>query len=292
MTILLKYFKKILLVLAITSMFMVNAVAGTIQIPANTKIYVETLQEVVGKKKNLQKGQFVRASVWRDVVVNGATVIRAGTPVLVRVDSIKGPKVAGIKGKLSLGAYETTLVNNQPLQLTGGYQKKGKGRIALSATLAAVIFLPLIFIPGKKAKLPAGTVFDAYTDRTITVNVDSNSGVRTINLSGVSEPLIQAEVLYDEILKQEKPTVFPFKIVLAGRESPTFKIDVINGKQIDPIDLKVISTKTIDNTTETYAEVKIKRLAKEFQKGINTIEVSTIINDARVSEELILDIQF
>ena len=41
----------------------------------------------------------------------------------------------------------------------------GANHTALAVTLCALVAWPLIFIKGKKAELPPGTIFDAYTDR-------------------------------------------------------------------------------------------------------------------------------
>ena len=46
--------------------------------------------------------------------------------------------------------------------LTGGYLKEGKGRVALSASLSALVSWPLIFINGETAKLPVGTPMQVY----------------------------------------------------------------------------------------------------------------------------------
>lgn len=97
--------------------------AESVAIPAQTLVYVETDQPVSGKKKHTQEGQIVRATIWRDVQVGGRTVIKAGTPVLVRVDTLKGAKIAGIKGKMSLGAYDTTAIDGTKVDLSGGYFK-------------------------------------------------------------------------------------------------------------------------------------------------------------------------
>jgi hypothetical protein len=269
-----------------------TALAETITIPAGTRIYVETNQDVVGKKKRTSVGQIVRASVWRDVIIDGQIIIKGGTPVLVRVDSIKGAKVAGIKGKMSLGAYETTLVDGTPVQLSGGYYKEGKGRIALVASLAGIVFLPLIFIKGKAAKLPSGTVFDAYIDRTVTVEVPGykKSG-RSIDLTSVLGQSFYAEVLYDELEAVEKPKVFSFAIQAPVGNSGEFIIDKVNGETIKALKLTANLTGAEEGMEFWHGEVDIKKLGKKFQKGINTFEIATTIEGERVATEIVLDIQ-
>lgn len=269
-----------------------QALAEQITVPANTRVYVETKERVSGKKKHTSEGQIVRAGVWRDVVVDGRTAIEAGTPVLVRVDSLKGAKIAGIKGKMSLGAYETTLVDDTTVQLSGGYFKEGKGRIALAASLGWLLFFP-IFIKGKAADVPNGTVFDAYLDHNTVVDLaDLPQAPRLVDLSGVLDDGFAVEVLYDELEGVEKPEFFAFSIRSPAAGSGEFSIDTVNGEGIKPIQVSA-TTEGMDGEVELYrGEVPIKTLAKQFRKGINTFEMATMVDGNRVAQEIVLDIQF
>lgn len=266
--------------------------AETLTIPAQTQVYIETDQPVSGKKKHTQEGQIVRATVWRDVEVDGRTVIKAGTPVLVRVDTLKGAKIAGIKGKMTLGAYDTTALDGTKVDLGGGYFKEGSGRIVLTATLAALVFLPLIFIKGKAAELPRGTVFDAYTKQATTIALSElkNIGPK-LNLSGSIGPRLDVAVLYDELEKAEKPEKFAFSIKSPKSAQGPFSIDKLNGVAIEPLPLDAKSTGTEGDVATWRGEVEIKKLGKEFKKGINTFEVATTIEGERVAKEVVLDIQ-
>lgn len=278
--------------LAIVTAFS-NATAQTVFVPSNTLIYVETDQPVSGKKKHTQEGQIVRANIWRDVEIDGRIVIKAGTPVLVRVDSIKGAKIAGIKGKMTLGAYDTTTVDGQRIDLGGGYFKEGKGRIALTATLAAVVFLPLIFIKGKSAELPRGTVFDAYTKQNVEIDVSNQKAPkRSINLGGAAGPRLGVEVLYAELEAAEKPEQFAFTITGPTAANGRFEIDTVNNVKIKPLALTTSIVSTEGEMSTWRGEIEIKKLGKEFKKGINSFEIATTLDSERVAEEVVLDIQF
>jgi hypothetical protein len=266
--------------------------AEIVTIPANTMVYVETDQPVSGKKKHTQVGQVVRASIWRDVQVDGIVVIDAGTPVLVRVDTLKGAKIAGIKGKMTLGAYDTIGVDRTTIDLGGGYYKEGKGRIALTATLAGIVFLPLIFMKGKSANLPRGTVFDAYTKRRVTINLgDQITPSQSVNLSGIMGPSLDVEVLYDELTSTDKPKYFSFAITAPVGSAGVFVVDTVNHVRVDEIGLETELTGEIDDREHWQGTVKIKKLGKVFKKGINTFEIVTTIDGERVSKEVVLDIQ-
>lgn len=270
-----------------------TAFAEPVTIPAQTMVYVETDQPVSGKTKHTQEGQVVRATVWRDVDVNGRTVVKAGTPVLVRVDTLKGAKIAGIKGKMTLGAYDTTAVDGSKVELGGGYLKEGSGRIALTATLAALVFLPLIFIKGKSADLPRGTVFDAFTKReTLVETADLGDVGPRLDLSKSIGPRLEVQVLYDELAASEKPENFVLEMRAPVGSTGEFVIDSVNGVKIDALAVESKSTGVVADVETWRGEIEIKKLGKEFKKGINTFGLATEVNGERLSDEVVLDIQF
>lgn len=265
------------------------AYAASVKLPTGTRVYVETKQELIGKGDRVQQGQSVRAVAWRDVVVNGHVLIAAGTPIIAKVDQYKRRQIAGVKGTMTIGAYETESVDGQAIQLSGGYHKEGKSRMALSITLGVLFILP-IFIPGKAAELPAGTIFDAYVDQSWQIDIGDTSGARKIDLSYMGAD-ISAELLYEKFEAQEKPKYFEFQITVPQDSSNNFVIDRINSEAIDPIKLKNISEVIEDDELIVNAQIKIKTLLKKFAKGINTIEIANIEGDERISTKLTIDIE-
>lgn len=223
------------------------------------------------------------------MVVNGHVLITAGTPVIAKVDQIKHRNIAGVKGTMTIGAYETESVDGQVIQLSGGYHKEGKSRMALSITLGVLFILP-IFIPGKAAELPAGTVFDSYIDRTWHIDVGETSRARKLNLSYMSSD-ISAELLYERFEEQEKPKYFEFEITIPSDSPQEFVIDRINSETVKPLKLKIVSGSVEDGEAVFIAQIKIKTLLKKFAKGINTIEISNLAGGERVSTKLTIDIE-
>ena len=274
----------------VTLLFQTTAFAGEVRLPTDTRVYVETTESIVAKGGRVHKGDLVRSKVWRDVVVGGSVVIAAGTPVISRVDDVSGRNIAGIKGKMTIGAYETESVDGQTIQLSGGYNKEGKGRMALSI-VGAVLFLPLIFIPGSAAELPAGSVFDAYVDRSWQINVKNAPKNRVIDLTSFSLDDISAELLYEKLAEQEKPKIFEFLIIIPDTAPRELVIDRINGEPIKPVKLKQVSEVIEDDEAIINATVKIKTLVKKFQKGINTIEIAYGEGEDRVATEVVVNIQ-
>ncbi len=270
-------------------LFQGQVYASMVRLPTDTRVYVETKQELIAKGDRVQQGQLVRSSVWRDVVVDGRILIAAGTPVIAKVDQVKHRSIAGVKGTMTVGAYETESTDGQTIQLSGGYHKEGKSRMALSITLGVLFILP-IFIPGTAAELPAGTVFDAYVDRSWQIDVGDTSAARIINLSFLDSE-IEAELLYDRLDEQEKPKYFEFEITVPVDASRKFVIDRINSEAIKPIKLKNISETVEDDEAVVNAQIKIKTLVKKFEKGINSIEISSLGGNERVSTKLIINIE-
>lgn len=265
------------------------AFASSVKLPTGTRVYVSTKQDLIGKGDQVQQGQSVRAEIWRDVVESGQVLIAAGTPVIAKVDQVKQRQIAGVKGSMTIGAYETEGVDGQTIQLSGGYHKEGKSRMALSITLGVLFILP-IFIPGKAAELPAGTVFDAYIDKSWDIEVGELPKTRKVNLSYLNAD-ISAELLYEKFEEVEKPKYFEFQITVPQDASSKFVIDKVNSEVIDPIKLKNISETIEDDELVVNAQVKIKTLLKRFAKGINTIEIAVIEGEERVSTKLIIDIE-
>jgi hypothetical protein len=265
------------------------AFATSVKLPTGTRVYVETKQDLIGKGDQVQQGQSVRAQVWRDVIVNGNVLIAAGTPIVAKVDQYKHRQIAGVKGSMTIGAYETESVDGQVIQLSGGYHKDGKSRMALSITLGVLFILP-IFIPGKAAELPSGTIFDAYIDKSWQIELGSSTPTRKIDLSYMDAD-ISAELLYEKFEEQEKPKYFEFQITVPEGASSKFVIDRINSEAIDPIKLKNITENVEDDELIVNTQVKIKTLLKKFAKGINTIEIANTEGDERIATKLIIDIE-
>jgi len=234
----------------------------------------------------------VPCSVWRDVELQGIVLVKAGTHGACKVESVKHSNIVGIKGKLVIAALDTSAVDGQPLQITGGYNKEGKSRMALSISLGVLIFLPLAFITGSPAELPEGTIFDGYSGPNMPVTVQGDAAAAPIiNLAGVIAPF-SAEVLLDDFTKPgAKPELFKIHVTKQGTLPTQLVIDNVNGRAVEPMPLDITESKTADGNADVIATIKIKTLAKQFQKGINRFEVAYSENGQRFATETILNIQ-
>ena len=269
-----------------------SAATGTKVLPEGTRVYFHLDQIVSGKRGEAEAGDIVQCSVWRDVELQGVVLVKGGTRGNCKVESVKHANIAGVKGKLVIAALDTKTADGQLLQLSGGYNKEGKSRMALSISLAALLLLPLIFITGSPAVLPEGTIFDAYSGPDVPVKVDYEvTAFPSINLAGVVAPYT-AEVLLDDFMVPDaKPEVFKIRITKDGALPSKFVIDSVNGKPVDALPLELGESKIVDGSSEVVGTIKIKTLAKHFQKGINRFEVAYTENGERKAVETILNIQ-
>jgi hypothetical protein len=261
--------------------------AETVSVPSGTRIFIELEQEVTSKKKHNRSGNIVRARVWRDVVVDGRTVVETGAYVFVKIGEITSAKVAGIKGHIELEALQVTAIDGSDIELTGGYDQSGKGRMALSISLAVFIFLPLIFIKGKQAKLPPGTLFDATVTNETEIKI-SDSQPPPVKPE-ITSPL-KVEVLY-EILEQqveEKITSIPLQIQMDGEPIYTAQITRVNDSKIKPIPLEIDDVSKVgDNIWVATATADLKPLGKHFTRGINRF----VVDVDGTTDEVMLDLE-
>jgi hypothetical protein len=270
----------------------VSAGTMTKMLPEGTRVYFRLDQVVSGKRGDAEEGDLVQCSVWRDVDLQGIVLVKAGTRGTCKVQSVKHANIVGIKGKLVIAALDTKTTDGQPLQLTGGYNKEGKSRMALSISLGVVLLLPLAFITGSPAILPEGTIFDAYSGPDVPVTVQGEaSNLPAISLGGLLLPLTADVLLDDFMIPNAKPEVFKIHITKQGALPAQFVIDSVNGKAVDALPLAVTESRLVDGGADVIATISIKTLAKHFQKGINRFEVAYTENGERTAVETILNIQ-
>jgi len=257
-------------------------VAETTTLPFGTVVYGYLAEKVRSKKKETSEGDLVRAYAWRDVIVDGRTVIKAGAPMMVKVAKLKKAKFAGIKGKLELEALEVETVDGNKVALSGGYDKSGKGRKALSISLAALVVWPAIFIKGKQAVLEEGTVFDAMVAQEREIDVPSDSP-RKITIAKD----LEVEVLYDDMDPEGKSKILPVTIKRCEGEMESAEVVTVNEQEITPIGVDIAALVEDSGCVTADASIDLEALAEHFTKGINRFEIE--VEGERA--EVILDIE-
>lgn len=270
------------------------AVASTADrvLPSGSRIYLVTDKEVSSKRGESEVGMTVPCRVWRDVEHEGTVFIKGGANASCRVDKVKRSNMGGTEGKISLAGLDARSVDGQNIMLSGGYNKEGSGRKAVVWTVGLLLLWPVLFVPGGAAELPPSTVFDVTTVNDLTLKGEPGAAPpRRVNLSGLAGSALSAEAMIDDLLAQQKPETLRLKLSKDAPLPGKLVIDSVNGKSVDAIPVQITSPKEADGTAEAVGEIKLKPLAKHFQKGINRFEVAWQDGGERKATEVILDVQ-
>ncbi|MEO0423514.1 MAG: hypothetical protein AAF184_14350 [Pseudomonadota bacterium] len=262
-----------------------TASAVEITVPAGTTVYAELDQKVTSKKRAFAVGDIVDARVWRDVQIDGRTVFEAGAPMTVRISDLQHKRIAGRKGDIELEAVSVQAVNGQTINLDGGYDKKGKHRMALAASLAFFVAWPTIFLKGKDAVLEPGTVFDAEVEGNQRLVLEGVSAATQLRLGDGPQTDVSAEVLYDRMGEKERN--LPLAITSCQVDLQPPRVLTVNDQSIEAIDAEVQNTRESDGCSEYAATVDLKVLGKHFTKGINRFEIGSAGHVA----EVVLDVE-
>ncbi|HUO67313.1 MAG TPA: hypothetical protein VMV37_07245 [Gammaproteobacteria bacterium] len=259
------------------------ASAATLTIPSGTKLYGELEQQITSNEKEFSVGQKVQGRVWRNVTVNGQIVIAAGAPMVLQISSITRRKIAGRGGDVKVAAMSVTAVDGSEINLDGGYDKSAGNRIALAASLSALVLWPLIFIRGKEAVLDVGTVFDASVPANTNVGV-ADDRPRTIRIQHASN--LAVDVLYDEV--EEKSKALPMKLTMCDQAwVTTASVTQVNEKDVPALALELGSPTAEGQCSSARATVGMKELSAHFARGINRFTVSA----GSESVEVVLDVE-
>lgn len=294
-----KIFLKLLLVFLVGGFLPVAQGALKVNIPFGTPVF-GVLDERVTSGGKLHKderrpgepkkiapsrvGKIVRAHVWKDVVVNGFTVIKAGAPMVGRVSRVTKPKIAGRGGKLEVAAVTATAVDGTQISLEGGYDNSGHSRVVSTAVMAGLLLWPLIFIKGKAAVLNPGTLFDATTRVPQQVAIGENqSPLVSIQI----DPLLEVEILYDKLGSEKKPKDLPLQITRCEGALEKSEVIMVNEKKIKPIPIELSDLQKEEDCWKAQGLVSLKALGKHFQKGINRFHVQ--VED--LSKEVMLQVE-
>jgi len=136
-----------------------------IVLKAGTLISVECKEEV--RAKNVNVGDLISFIVSEDVKIGDSLVISKGNKAFAKVLVAKKSGIAGKKGKLSIEWVYCESNTGKKIPLEGEIDFARKNKTSGAVVAAAVVAVPLIFITGQHAKIPAG-----YTNVT-TVKFDT-----------------------------------------------------------------------------------------------------------------------
>jgi len=142
------------------------ALAQPMILPEGMAIQLETRQEI--SSKSARVGDRVELAVARPVTIGGVTLIPAGSPAVGEVSRVRDNGLLGRSGKLDI-KVSTVKAGGTDVPVRGQRNAQGKSG-TLGAVGAGIVFLPLaVLVHGKDVKLPAGTKFEVYVDKELSL---------------------------------------------------------------------------------------------------------------------------
>ena len=145
--------------------------AGNAVLRIGTEVPFRLLEEITTKGKKLRVGNRARMETSEPIVVNGVTVIPAGTPAVAEITDVKNKGMWGKSGKFTARLLYMT-VNGRQIRLSGGFDDKGTAGGVGAVAVSAIVFLPAgFFMTGTSAQLPAGTVVKGFIDEDVPLTI-------------------------------------------------------------------------------------------------------------------------
>jgi uncharacterized Zn ribbon protein len=163
------------------------------RIPDGTRIPVRTMQQL--SSASVKNNDQVTFAVLEDVVVDGDTVIKQGTPVRGVIIDAAEKRRMGRAGRLSYAVNETKAVDRTVIRLRAVQQGKGDSNVTATAvtTTAVAVFVPVaapffLLRKGGDIVIPEGTRVDAFVDgdHTIHTGADGTAALTLVATRGSS----------------------------------------------------------------------------------------------------------
>jgi hypothetical protein len=244
--------------------------AAEVVIPQGTVVFGELEERVTSNENKFRVGYPVDAHVWKDVVVDGRTVIPAGTPLVMRIRDLDARSAGGHGGSIEIMAVSVKALDGTEISLKGGYDKSGGDRTGLTRALSYILW-PTGFLPGRQAVLDVGTVFDATIPAETSVHLPDDT-LPTLKLPE-EKPELAVRIVYDEI--DQKAETLPLEITLCNKPfTREAHVVAVNDKEIKPVLIAMIVSKRGDPCHDFRGKVYTEALKKHFKPGINRFTVS------------------
>lgn len=163
------------------------APSTTAVLRSGTEVPVRLLEELTTKGKKLRVGHRFRMETSEPVVMQGVTVIPAGSPAMGEITDVRNKGMWGKSGHLGARILYTT-VNGRQIRLSGAFDDKGVAGGVGAAAVSAIVFLPAgFFMTGTSAKVPAGTIVKGFVDEDVPLTFASEAAPLTVG--GPAEPV-------------------------------------------------------------------------------------------------------
>jgi hypothetical protein len=243
--------------------------AEELVIPQGTVVFGALDERITSNGNKFRIGYPVDGHVWKDVVVDGHTIIRAGTPIELRISRLEGKSIGGGSGSLEIMAVSVKAVDGTEISLAGGYDQQASDISGLTRALSTFVW-PVSFLPGKNAVLDVGTVFDSSIPANTRIKLPDGA-LPTLKLS--ARPDLVVDVIYDDI--DQKEGTLPLSLRLCNKEyTREAHITAVNDDNVKPILVSIIIGKRGEPCHEFTGRVNLESLKEHFKPGINRFTVS------------------
>lgn len=143
--------------------------AEQVEIPVGTLVTLSLTKELT--TKDAPVGTTVFLNVTQDVVVKGKVVIKAAAIGTATVANAKDAGYLGTPGQLGITLISVQGIDGTQVPVAGNRMVEASSSTVASAGLSLFICPLFVFMKGKEATLPAGTLFEARTNGTVTVTI-------------------------------------------------------------------------------------------------------------------------
>lgn len=146
---------------------------SSLKLPGGTTIVLRTLQAIT--PATAKAGDSVPLEVASDVVVDGTVVVRAGAAAKGEVVSSQKRGMVGKPDRIEIRVQSVAAVDGSTVPVGATKSAAGKDKTTMTVVLAILICLPLIFMKGGEASIPAGAAVNAATTGTTEIKVADGS---------------------------------------------------------------------------------------------------------------------
>lgn len=146
-------------------------IPGNAVLRVGTEVPLRLSEELTTKGKALRVGHRFHLQVSEPVLVNGVTVIPAGSQAVGEITDVRNKGMWGKSGKLNARVLYV-IANGRQIRLTGGFDDKGVAGGIGAVAVSAIVFAPAgFFMTGTSAKVPAGTIIKSFVDEDVPLNI-------------------------------------------------------------------------------------------------------------------------
>lgn len=132
-----------------------------------TEVPLRLSEELTTKGKKLRVGQRFRLETAESVVVQGVTVIPAGSPAMGEITDVRNKGMWGKSGHLA-GRVLYVTVNGRQIRMSGAFDDKGTAGGIGAVAMSAIVFAPAgFFMTGTSARVPMGAPVKGFVDENV-----------------------------------------------------------------------------------------------------------------------------